>query len=197
MIFGNHHSKDQQRALCKQLIEGRHRGQDHAVVQDADDRDAEQRADDRSLAALQRAAAEHGGGDRLQLQPLRARDRLARAGARGKQDAGEPGGDAAHDVDADAVAVDVDAGEARDDRIAAERVDVAADDRARQEHLEQRSPSAIRIQIGNGRPRIRPMPMKRNVSLKIAIDWPSDMMKAMPRNIAIVPSVAMTALTRP
>ena len=41
------------------------------------------------------------------------------------------------------------------------------------------------------------MPMKRNVSLKMAIDWPSDMMKAMPRNIAIVPSVAMTALTRP
>ena len=41
------------------------------------------------------------------------------------------------------------------------------------------------------------MPMKRNVSLKIEIDWPSDRMKAMPRKIAIVPSVAMTALTRP
>ena len=56
---------------------------------------------------------------------------------------------------------------------------------------------AIRIQISKGRPRILPIPMKRKVSLKIAIDWPSDMMKAMPRNIAMVPSVAMTALTRP
>ena len=41
------------------------------------------------------------------------------------------------------------------------------------------------------------MPMKRNVSLKIEIDCPSERMKATPRKIAIVPSVAITALTRP
>ena len=31
----------------------------------------------------------------------------------------------------------------------------------------------------------------------MVIDWPFEMMKATPRNTAIVPSVAMTALTRP
>ena len=99
--------------------------------------DAEQRADDRSLAALQRAAAEHGRRDGLEFQPLRARHRLSGPGARGEQDAGEPGRDAAHDVDADPVAIDVDARKARDDRIAAERVDVAPDDRSRQEQMER------------------------------------------------------------
>ena len=48
-----------------------------------------------------------------------------------------PAADAAHDVDADPVAVDVDAGEARDDRIAAEGVDVAADDGLGEEDLEE------------------------------------------------------------
>ena len=39
--------------------------------------------------------------------------------------------------------------------------------------------------------------MTRKSRSKIGIDWPSLMMKATPRNAAIVPSVAITALTRP
>ena len=68
---------------------------------------AEERAEDGALAALQGAAAEDRRGDRLELQALGARDRLARAGARGKKDARDPGEEAAHHVDADVVATDV------------------------------------------------------------------------------------------
>ena len=80
------HRHDQQRALGEQLVEGRHAGQDQAVVEHADDQHAEQRADDGALAALQRAAAQDRRGDRLQLQALAARGRLAGHGARGQQE---------------------------------------------------------------------------------------------------------------
>ena len=39
--------------------------------------------------------------------------------------------------------------------------------------------------------------MKRKFGSKIGIDCPSQMMKATPRNAAIVPRVAITALTPP
>ena len=39
--------------------------------------------------------------------------------------------------------------------------------------------------------------MKRRFGSKIGIDWPFEIMKATPRKAAIVPSVAITALTRP
>ena len=46
-------------------------------------------------------------------------------------------------------------------------------------------------------PSQRPEPIWRNNGWKMLIDCPSEMMKATPRNAAMVPSVAMTALTRP
>lgn len=134
--FSEDHRKDQQGALGKQLIEGRDRGQDHAIVQDPDHGHPEQRTDDTALASLHGTATKEGSRDGLKFQPLRAGNRLARPGAGCQQDAANPRHSATHDERADAVAIEVDPGEAGNDRVAANGIEIPADDGLGQEDVE-------------------------------------------------------------
>ena len=101
------------------------------------------------------------------------------------------------DVDADLVAADRDAGEPRHGRVAADGVDVAADDGGAEEDREQRPATASSTRIGTGKNSSTPLPRTRNCSLTMLTELPPEVRKAKPRNAAIVPSVAITALTRP
>src|SRR3954471_1663522 len=92
------------------LLPERLHADDHeAVLQDRGDEDAEDRAEHRSDAAEQARAADHDGGDRLQVVGVVAADGRRRE-ARDRQEAGEAGQRAGERVDLDEVAVDRDAG---------------------------------------------------------------------------------------
>ena len=83
---------------------------DHGVLDQRDEQDAEDAAEDRALAALQAGAAEHGRGDDLELDADAGVDHGA-VQARRAQHAGKAG-QRAHDDEADqGQPVDADAGE--------------------------------------------------------------------------------------
>ena len=65
LLLGDDDRRDQQHALRHHLVERRDAGQDQPVVQHANDEDPEQSADNGSLAAGQRASAEHRRRDGL------------------------------------------------------------------------------------------------------------------------------------
>ena len=66
-----------------------HVAQGQAVVDQADDEHAQERADQAALAAEERGAADDDGGDGVELEPLRG-DRLRRIEATGEDDAAMP-----------------------------------------------------------------------------------------------------------
>ena len=99
--------------------------QNQAVVECPDDHHTQQRPDDRAGTSAQAAATEEGCADRIELQPLAARGRLAGVGARGQDDGGQSAREAGAHVHAKPVARDVDAGEDGGFDVAADRSDVS------------------------------------------------------------------------
>jgi hypothetical protein len=65
-LFRDKHGQYQKETASDHLIEGRHACEDHAIVQHAENDDAEHAANDRSFAARQRATAEDRSRDGLQ-----------------------------------------------------------------------------------------------------------------------------------
>src|SRR6266851_7659733 len=102
----------------------------------------EQRADGDDLypadTAAQADPADHRGSDRLQHHAVAAKARLAGSDLRGQQDAGQSCQDARDDIGADDVALDRHAGHYGGLHIAADRVDIPAEERAalREHHRE-------------------------------------------------------------
>ena len=133
--FGKDHSEDQQRTLGQQLIEGRDRGQDHAVIENADHRNTKQRTDNAALATIHGAAAKEGSRDRFQLKPLRAGNRLPRSGSGRQQDATDTGNRTTHHERANAIAVEIDTGKPRHDRIAPDGIEIPSDNGFRKEDV--------------------------------------------------------------
>ena len=108
-----------------------------AVVEDADEERAGERAPDRSAAAEQTRAADDDGGDRVELVEL-AGARIAGVQARRDEHAGQAGGHAAHRIDRDQHAIDANARQPRRVAIAARRVDVPAERRPHQQQPRER-----------------------------------------------------------
>src|SRR5580700_3077175 len=138
LLLGDDHRRNQQDALRHHLEERGHAGQDQSIVQNANDEDAEQSADDRALAAGQRAPAEDSRRDGFQFKTLGAGDRLSRSGSGREQHSREARGRAAQYVDSDLIGANVETGETRHDRIAADGVNVAAGDGVAHQHEEDR-----------------------------------------------------------
>ena len=101
-------------------------GEREARAEHADDQRADQRADDRAAAAEQTGAADHHGGDAVEIGVLAAR-RADGADAADQHPAGDRGDQPGEDIDREQDAIGVDAGEVRRLRIIADRVDVAAE----------------------------------------------------------------------
>ena len=117
---------DQDRALEDELRAGRRAEDGEAVEADGDDQHADEGAEDMELAVAQRGRAEEHGGEGGQQIAVGGAGRAA-AEPRGEQDAGERRADAGGDEAEDLDAVDIDAGEPRRRRIAADRLDRLAD----------------------------------------------------------------------
>src|SRR5271166_4007981 len=126
LLLGDQNRGYQEYTAGHHLIKGGYAGQDHAVIEHSQDQHAKQPADDRSFAAGQRATAQHRSRDGLQLQPVGPRHRLSGTRARRQQHAGEARGRSAQNIDANLIGAVVQAGQSRDDRIAADRVDIAS-----------------------------------------------------------------------
>src|SRR5437867_4792841 len=90
----------------------RDREDTQAVRQCADDERADDRPEDRALAAGQRGAADHRGRDRVQLVALAERG-LRRIQSRADEHPGDTGEEAAHREDGHLPRVDVDTREPR------------------------------------------------------------------------------------
>src|ERR1035437_149376 len=140
---------------------GRDLNQVQPVGQHAEDENAHQRAADAADTAGDLAAADHHGGDGIQLLHL-AESRLPGNDARGQHHAGDAGEQSADDVDQDLVFDNVDAGEDRRLLVAAHGIDVAAEARAA-EHEEGDDEGYRRDHGGDryGAPKERPHPHKR------------------------------------
>src|SRR5690606_27446588 len=103
------------------------------VVQHRDDQGADDRTDDRPLAAREGGPPDHDGGDRLQLV-AHPGGRLRRAEAGGDHHPGQAGEQAGERVDDDLPAADVDPGERGGLLVAADGVGVAAEHRLVEQH---------------------------------------------------------------
>src|SRR5579872_148160 len=136
LVLGDDYRHDQENAFGHHLEKCRHAGQNQPIIEHADNENAEQTANDRSFSARQRASAEHRGRYGLQLQTLGAGYRLPGPGAGGKEHPGHSRRRAAQSINTDLVANDVETRQAGDKRIAADRVDVAPDDRVAHENEE-------------------------------------------------------------
>ena len=128
------HGDDDHAADDDLLEERRDAQQVEAVAQHAHDQRADQRAAERAFAAHQAGAADHGGGDRVELV-VDAGDRLRRVEPRGQHDRGNRAHQPRHAVDHRLVEADRDARQARRFFVAADRVDVAAERRPREHEM--------------------------------------------------------------
>ena len=108
------------------LVERRDVEHDQRVVDQHQQQRAGRRADDASLAAVERHAADDRGGDRVEL-PAAADARVADADPPDHQHADQAGAGAADDVGQHQAAVDRDARQPGRLAVAADRVDLPAD----------------------------------------------------------------------
>src|SRR5262249_53877745 len=113
---------DDDRADRRALPVGRDIHQIEAVADQHHDEYADQGADHRAAAAEQAGAADHHGGDGVELQ-AGAGDGVDRQDAAGEEDRGDGAEAAGDDIDQHVVAADPQPGDARGLDVGADRID--------------------------------------------------------------------------
>ena len=158
------HRADDHEPLDDVLPDVGHADEDEPVRQDCDDQRADQRSPDRADAADEAGAAENDGGDRIEFVGLAKLQPVGRIEARRRHDAAEPGEQPRHAVDEQQHGPDLDAGEPRRVRVAADRVDVNAEHGPAQDEPGRPARTAARSATSQGTPNSVPLPMKANGS---------------------------------
>ena len=110
---------------------------DAAVSQDGHDHAADQRTQDGSFAAAQAASADHDRRDHLELEPFGRRWVACSTEIHELEGTGEPGCDAAQQVDDDLDRGDVDSAKACRRFVGTDRIDVPAQEAIAQQKRDQ------------------------------------------------------------